>query len=188
MGKQGKRTLFALFMGKDKERMQEFMRVGVIANTHGIKGEVKVYPTTDDKERFSLLKAVYIDTGEEKLCKKISSVRYFKNMAILKFKGINSINDVEQYKGMDLLIDREDALPLEENEYYIADVIGADVLLTDGKKFGVLKEVLTTGANDVFVVDSIEHGEILLPVIPDCVKEMDIPSKKIVVNIMKGLI
>lgn len=168
--------------------MEDYLRVGVIANTHGIRGEVKVFPTTDDKERFSLLKEVYVDTKKEKLKWKINHVRYFKNMVIIKFKGINDINEVEPYKGMDLLITREQALPLEENEYYICDAIGSTVFLEDGKEFGVLKDVMTTGANDVFIVESKEHGEVLLPVIPDCVRQIDTEEKRIVVTIMKGLL
>lgn len=168
--------------------MEDFFRVGVIANTHGIKGEVKVYPTTDDKERFQTLKDAFIDTGNEKIPVKINSVRYFKNLVILKFKGINDINDVEKYKGMDLLVTRENAVPLSENEYYIADVLGAQVLLEDGSVFGTLKDVLQTGANDVYVVDSAKHGEVLLPVIPPCVKDIDVENKKITVSIMKGLL
>lgn len=168
--------------------MEDYLRVGVIANTHGIKGEVKVFPTTDDKERFSLLEEVYVDTGKEKIELKIEQVRYFKNMVIVKFKGINNINEIEQYKGMDLLITREQALPLEENEYYICDAIGSEIFLEDGVEFGILKDVMTTGANDVFVVESKEHGEVLLPVIPDCVRKIDTEEKRIVVNIMKGLL
>lgn len=168
--------------------MEDYLRVGVIANTHGIKGEVKVFPTTDDKERFSLLEEVYVDAGKEKIKLKIEQVRYFKNMVIVKFKGINNINEIEQYKGMDLLITREQALPLEENEYYICDAIGSEIFLEDGSEFGILKDVMTTGANDVFVVEAKEHGEVLLPVIPDCVREINTEEKRIVVNIMKGLL
>ena len=99
---------------------QDLLRVGVIANTHGVHGEVKVYPTTDDMNRFKKLKQVILDTGKEQRTLEISSVKFFKNLAILKFKGIDNINDIEKYKGKDLLITREQAVPLKKDEYFIS--------------------------------------------------------------------
>lgn len=162
-------------------------RVGVIANTHGIRGEVKVFPTTEDPKRFEWLKEVLLDTGKENVLLEIQKVRYFKNLVIVKFKGIDNINDIEKYKGMDLYVTRENAIPLEEDEYYIADIIGAEVETEDGKQFGVLKDVLETGANLVYIVEH-EGKEVLLPVIPDCVKDIDTEKKKVVVHIMPGLL
>ena len=167
--------------------MVDLFRVGVIANTHGIRGEVKVFPTTDDPRRYDSLKEVLLDTGTEKIPLKVSNVRYFKNLVIVKFKGIDNINDIEKYKGMDLYVTRENAIPLEEDEYYIADIIGAEVETEDGKQFGVLKDVLETGANLVYIVEH-EGKEVLLPVIPDCVKDIDTEKKKVVVHIMPGLL
>lgn len=167
--------------------MEDLFRVGVIANTHGIRGEVKVFPTTDDPKRFEWLKEVLLDTGTEKIPLKINSVRFFKNLVIVKFKGIDNINDIEKYKGKDLYVTRENAIPLEEDEYYIADIIGAAVDTEDGESFGVLKDVLETGANLVYVVEH-EGREVLLPAIADCVKEIDIEQKKVVVHIMTGLL
>ena len=151
--------------------MEDYFRVGVIANTHGIRGEVKVFPTTEDPKRFKGMKEIILD----------------KNMVILKFKGIDSINDIEKYKGRDLLVTRENAIPLEEGEYYIADILGATVVTEDGEKFGVLKDVLTTGANDVYVVEH-EGKEVLLPVIPDCVLSRNMDTKVVTVHIMEGLL
>ena len=108
--------------------MEELFRVGVISNTHGIRGEVKVYPTTDNVRRFDDLKEVILDTGKEQLILHVTSVKYFKNMVILKFKEFDNINDIIPYKGMDLLVTRENAIPLEEGEYYIADIIGSKVI------------------------------------------------------------
>ena len=133
--------------------MEDYFRVGVIANTHGIRGEVKVFPTTEDPQRFKGMKEIILDTGSEKKVLEVASARFFKNLVILKFKGIDSINDIEKYKGKDLLVTRENAIPLNEGEYYIADIIGATVVTEDGAQFGILKDVLTTGANDVYVVD-----------------------------------
>lgn len=167
--------------------MEDMLRVGVIANTHGIKGEVKVYPTTDDADRFKLLKHVILDTGKERRELEITSVRYFKQMVILKFKGIDSINDIEKYKGKDLLISRENAVPLEEDEYFIYDIIGARVVTEEGAEIGELAEVLTTGANDVYVVRTKEAKELLLPVIRDCVKSVDTEQKLVTVHLLPGL-
>ena len=167
--------------------MQDYFRVGVIANTHGIRGEVKVFPTTEDPQRFKGMKESLLDTGKEKLELEVASVKFFKNLVILKFKGIDNINDIEKYKGMDLLVTRENAIPLEEGEYYIADIIGAKVITEDGEDFGVLKDVLTTGANDVYVVEH-EGKEVLLPVIPDCVLARDMENKVVTIHVMKGLL
>lgn len=166
--------------------MEDLFRVGVIANTHGIRGEVKVFPTTDDPKRYEWLKEVLLDTGKEKLPLEISRVRFFKNLVIVKFKGIDNINDIEKYKGSDLFITRENAVPLEEDEYYIADIIGAVAYTEDGEKFGILKDVLETGANLVYVIGH-EGKDVLVPAIPDCVKDVDVEGKKIVVHILPGL-
>lgn len=167
--------------------MEDFFRVGVIANTHGVRGEVKVFPTTDDPQRFKYLKETYLDTGKEKIKLEVSSVRFFKNLVIVKFKGIDNINDIEKYKGKDLLVTRENAVPLEEGEYYLADIIGADVYTEDGVLFGKLDDVIETGANLVYSVTH-EGKEVLLPVIDDCVKEVNVDEHKVVVHIMKGLL
>lgn len=167
--------------------MEDKFRVGIIANTHGIRGEVKIFPTTEDPARFKQLKQVLLDTGKEWVELDISSVKFFKNLVILKFKGIDTINDVEQYKGMDLYVTRENAIPLEDGEYYLADIIGAKVVTEDGAEFGELTDVLETGANLVYVV-SHEGREVLLPVIPDCVKDVDVDQMRITVHIMKGLL
>ena len=167
--------------------MEDFFRVGVIANTHGIRGEVKIFPTTDDVKRFDYLKEAYIDAGKEKIKVEVSSVRYFKNLVVVKFKGIDNINDIERYKGKDLLVTRENALPLEEGEYYLADIIGANVYTEDGILFGSLEDVIETGANLVYSVQH-EGKEVLLPVIDDCVKEVNVEEKKVIVHIMKGLL
>ena len=166
--------------------MEDLFRVGVIANTHGIRGEVKVFPTTDDPKRYEWLKEVLLDTGKEKLPLEISRVRFFKNLVIVKFKGIDNINDIEKYKGSDLFVTRENAVPLEEDEYYIADIIGAVAYTEDGEKFGILKDVLETGAKLVYVIGH-EGKDVLVPAIPDCVKDVDVEGKKIVVHILPGL-
>ena len=129
--------------------MEELLQVGVITQTHGIRGEVKVFPTTDDAARFRDLKHVLLDTGKETLPLEVENVKFFKQFVILKFKGFDNINDVEGYKRCPLLVERSEAVPLEEDEYFITDMIGMQVSTDSGEDFGVLKDVLTTGANDV---------------------------------------
>lgn len=168
--------------------MEDLLRVGVIANTHGIHGEVKVFPTTDDMNRFKKLKEVLLDTGKELKPLKITGVKFFKNMAILKFDGIDNINDIEKYKGKDLLITREQAVPLKKDEFFICDLIGCQVVTEDGREVGELTEVLQTAANDVFVVQGIEKKEILIPYIDDCVKNVSIEEKKVTVVLLPGMV
>ena len=168
--------------------MEELFRVGVISNTHGIRGEVKVYPTTDNVRRFDDLKEVILDTGKEQLNLHVTIVKYFKNMVILKFKEFDNINDIIPYKGMDLLVTRENAIPLEEGEYYIADIIGSKVITDEDKILGTLTDVLQTGANDVYVVKTKDGKEVLLPSIEECILDRDIENKIVKVHIMKGLL
>lgn len=167
--------------------MEDFLRVGVIANTHGVHGEVKVFPTTDDINRFKKLKEIQLDTGREYIPLKIAGVKFFKNMAILKFEGIDNINEIEKYKGKDLLITREQAVPLKKDEYFICDLIGCKVVTEDAVEVGELTEVLQTAANDVFVVNSKEGKEILVPYIDDCVKDISMEEKKITVVLLPGM-
>lgn len=167
--------------------MEDMLQVGVISTTHGIGGEVKVFPTTDDSSRFKKLKTVKLDTGREFVDLEIQGVKFFKKMVILKFKGIDSINDIEKYKGKSLYVTRDQAVKLEKDEYFIADLIGLTVLLEDGSEFGMLEEVLPTGANDVYVIQSGEHGQVLLPAIKDCVLEVKPEEGFIKIRPMKGL-
>ena len=167
--------------------MEEYLQIGVITTTHGVRGEVKVYPTTDP-ERFFSLDRVFLDTGKEKRELHVAGVRFFKQLAIVKFKGIDNINDIERYKGCSLYVTREDAVPLEEDEYYIADLIGMKVVLEDGSSFGTLTDVLETGANDVYVEENGEGEEILLPAIRECILDVDVEKNVMTIHLMKGLI
>lgn len=169
--------------------MVDLLQVGVITSTHGIKGEVKVFPTTDDPSRYSYLKDVILDTGKEKIDLKVSGVKYFKQYVIVKFKGINDINNIEKYKGSTLWVTRENAVPLEENEYFIADLIGLKVITDEGEEFGELTDVMQTGANDVYVVETYkDKQEVLLPVIDECVLDVNLEEGTVTVHIMEGLL
>ncbi len=168
--------------------MEQMLQVGVITATHGIRGEVKVYPTTDDATRFDDLKRVILDGGKQQIPLEIQSVKYFKQFVILKFKGIDNINDIERYKRCPLLINREDAVDLEEDEYFIADIMGMEVYTEDGSLFGTLKDVMETGANDVYVIDSKDHGEVLIPAIKECILNVDEEAGKITIHLIEGLL
>lgn len=168
--------------------MEELLQVGVITSTHGVRGEVKVFPTTDDAARFKQLKHVLLDTGREMKPLEIQGVKFFKQFVILKFKEIDNINDIERYKRCPLLVERKDAVELKEDEYFIADMIGIQVETEDGEVFGTLKDVMETGANDVYVIDTEEHGEVLVPAIKECILDVDVENRKMTIHLMDGLI
>ncbi len=168
--------------------MEQTLRVGVISSTHGVRGEVKVFPTTDDVNRFKKLKTVILDTGREQLTLHIEGVKFFKNMVILKFKEFNNINEIEKYKGKDLLVTRDQAVKLQPNENFIADLIGLKVVTDEGNAFGILKDVLQTGANDVYVIEDMEGKEYLFPAIPQCILDVNLEEQTVTVHIMDGLL
>ena len=168
--------------------MDNLLRVGVISSTHGLKGEVKVFPTTDDATRFKSLKNVMMDTGSGHMNLEIQGVKFFKNMVILKFKEFDSINEVEKYKGKDLLIKRDQAVALGPDENFIFELIGLRVVLEDGTEFGTLTDVIKTGANDVYEVKTKEGKEVLLPAIKQCVLGVDLEEGTVTVHIMEGLL
>lgn len=168
--------------------MEDLLKVGVITSTHGIRGEVKVYPTTDDLKRFTYLKECILDTGKQKLPLEVEGCKFFKNQAILKFKGFDNINDIEKYKGSGLYVTRENAVPLEEGEFYIADIIDAKVYEADGSCLGILTDVLETGANDVYVVKMENGKELLIPAIPQCILDVNVEEPSVTVQLMKGML
>ena len=164
------------------------IQVGVITQTHGLKGEVKVFPTTDDPERFEDLECVMADTGRSREKLFIDSVRYFKQFVILKFRDKDSIEDVQQLKSAKLLIPREEAEKLEPGEFFIADIIGMKVITDDGQTLGELSGVMQTGANDVYNVKTPDGKEILLPAIDSCILSVDTKNGIMTVHIMEGLL
>ncbi len=163
------------------------LRVGVITSAHGIKGEVKVFPTTDDAKRFKELKEVILDTGKEYIPMEIEHVKFFKNMVILKFRGYDNINEIEKYKSRDLLITRDQAVDLDPDEYFITDLIGLAVVSDQGAELGILKDVLETGANDVYVVAMKDGKELMLPAIGDCILNVDLEQGRMEVHVLEGL-
>lgn len=168
--------------------MEDLLQVGVITTTHGVRGEVKVFPTTDDANRFKKLKNVILDTGKEQLDLEIAQVKFFKNLVILKFKGIDNINDIEKYKGKSLYVTRENAVKLKKNEYFIADLIGLKAVSEDGTELGKITYVLQTGANDVYVVQQEDGQEVLIPAIRDCVLNVDLEAGIMTLHLLDGLL
>ena len=168
--------------------MENLLRVGVITSTHGVRGEVKVFPTTDDMNRFKKLKTVILDTKKGHKTLNVESVKFFKNMVILKFKGYDNINDVEMWRQMDLLITRDQAVKLSPDENFIVDLIGLTVMTDEGEKLGVMKDVLQTGANDVYIVKMADGKEVLLPAIKDCILNVDLEKGEMLVHVLDGLL
>lgn len=168
--------------------MTDRLKVGVVTSVHGIKGEVKVFPTTDDSRRFKKLKHVYLDTGKELLSLEIEGVKFFKQMVILKFKGYENPDDVMKFRQKELWIDRKDAVRLSKDEYFIADLIDMEVCDEEGKLIGTLKDVISTGANDVYAVETPEGKEVLFPAIKQCVLDVDTEARKMTVHVMEGLL
>lgn len=168
--------------------MEEYLKVGIIASTHGVRGEVKVYPTTDDAQRFKKLKNVLLDNEKEKRNLKIQNVKFFKQFVILKFEEIDNINDVEKYKGSSLYVPRKQAVKLEKDEYFIADLIGLKVIAQEEKLEGTLKDVMETGANDVYVIALSDGRELLLPAIKECVLSVDVEKGEMQIHLLDGLL
>lgn len=168
--------------------MEERFQVGIITSTHGIKGEVKVYPTTDDPRRFRRLKEVILDSGKGDVVLEIESVKFSKNLVILKFKGLDTPEEMAKYRQKGLYVTRENAVRLGRDEYFIADLMGLRVLDEDGTEIGVLREVLETGANDVYIIDLRDGRELLLPAIRECVLHVDVEAGEMRIHILEGLL
>ena len=168
--------------------MEQFFQVGVISSTHGVHGEVKVYPTTDDPKRFLKLKEVLLDTPKGYMSLKVEKVRFFKQMVIVKFEGYDTIESIQMYRQKGLFVPREQAVPLAEDAYYVADLLGMDVYLEDGELFGKVKDVMQSAANDVYIIRSLAHGEVLLPAIADCIKEVSVEDNRMVIHLLDGLV
>ena len=168
--------------------MQKRLEVGQIVNTFGIKGELKVAPFTDDINRFDDLKKVYVKTRRDAKLYNVENVRYHKNMVLLKLQGIENPEQAELLKNAYLEIDREDAIPLEEGQYFIVDLIGLEVYTDEGKILGKVDDIYNTGANDIYVVKDDLGKQILLPGIDEVIKEVNLENEKIIVHLIPGLI
>lgn len=163
--------------------MTEEFQIGVITQTHGIRGEVKVFPTTDEVTRFKKLKEVIADTGKSRQTLHIVQVKFFKQFVILKFQEYDDINQVEFLKNAKLIVSRDHAIKLTKNEYYIADLIGIKVITDAGEELGSISDVLQTGANDVYVIDD----ELMVPAIKECILDVNLEDGIMKVHLLEGL-
>ncbi len=168
--------------------MEQLLQVGIIAQTHGIKGEVKVFPTTDDAMRYKKLKEVIVKRNQTEEVLIIQSVKFFKKFVIVKFKDIDDINEVLAYKGESLYVTREQAVPCHEDEYFIADLLELRVIDEEEESLGILTDVIQTGANDVYVI-TLENGkECLIPAIKECILKIDVKAGIMQVKLLEGLL
>lgn len=168
--------------------MNKYLELGQIVNTFGIKGQVKVYPYTEDIRRFEELKEIYVEKKKELKLFQIEHINYSKNMVILKLKGINTPEEAERLRNCYLKIDRKDAKELPEGTYYIADLLGLDVYTDEDKLLGKVEDIYNAGSSDIYVVKDEMGKQVLLPGIEEVLKDIDLEHKKIIVHIIKGLL
>ena len=164
--------------------MDKYIEIGKIVNTYGIKGQLKIVPYTDNIKRFEKLKKIYINEKEYL----IENVKYLKNLVILKLQEINTIEQAEKYRNLYIYIDKKDAIKLPKDTYFIRDLIGIEVYTNDGEKLGIIDDIFKTGSNDVYVVKNSLGKQILLPAISSVIEKIDLENKKVIVNLIKGLI
>ena len=167
--------------------MQDKLKVGIVASPHGLKGEVKVFPTTDDAKRYKKLKKVITLNGPDAGSLIIENLKFSGKFVILKFTGIDSLEDAQKLKGTELWIDRKDAVKLSKNEYFVVDLIDIVVIDDNNNELGKIKDVIHTGANDVYVVGTGTGKDLLLPAIKECILSVDIENRTMRVHIMEGL-
>lgn len=167
--------------------LDDLLQIGTITSTHGIRGEVKVFPMTDDNKRFKKLKECFVEYKNEFIPMTCKSAKFFKNMVILGFEGYDNINDIEKYRQCKLYVDRAHAVKLQKDEFFVADLIGLSVITEDERQLGTLTEIIPTGANDVYVVTDIHKNELLLPAIKECIKKIDLDNHCVTVKLMKGM-
>ena len=168
--------------------MQDFLEIGQIVNTFGVKGIVKVVPFTDNVERFEELKTVFLEKNNKIEEKQIEETKFHKNMILVKFKNIETREEAEKYVNAYLKVDRENAISLEEDEYFIADLLGSEVYTDENLLLGKLEDIFNTGSNDIYVVKDEKGKQILLPAIADVIKNIDVKNQKIVVHLLEGLL
>jgi len=183
--------------------MQDYLSVGKITNTHGIKGELKILPATSDVSRFEYLYNVYIDLSPSAVGKgdaqspdaksslkkfAVEDFRYHNTFILLTLHGIDTMNDAEVLKGRELWVPREEARQLDDDEWFICDLIGLDVL-ENGNLLGKITEVIETGSNDVYVVtDKPNKKEILIPALKDVILSVDLNNHTMEVKLPDGLL
>lgn len=167
--------------------MGEYFEIGQIVNTSGLKGIVKVNSFSNDIRRFEKLSKVLIEKNKKLTEYMIEEVRYSKNQVLIKFRGIDTIEEAETFKNCYIKIKREELEELPEDTYYIIDLIGINVYLENGILVGKIIDVFPTGSNDVYVIKREENTDLLIPAIKDVVKIINIKEKKMIINLIEGL-
>src|SRR5699024_4770617 len=167
----------------------KMFNVGEIINTHGIHGEVKVYQISDFMDRFEMGKSLYLAQANKPVQEMIiSSYRLHKGFILLKFEGYNNIDDVEGFKGSYLQVIEKQLTELPDDEYYYHEIIGCTMYTVSDNFIGIVQEIMSPGANDVFIVKNEDDKEILIPNIKLVVKSIDVNNKKIIIDPMEGLL
>ncbi|MBS9338451.1 ribosome maturation factor RimM [Fructobacillus sp. M2-14] len=166
-----------------------YFKIGTIVNTHGIRGELKVKAITDfAEERFAKGAVIYRKDNSGYIKENMEKARMHKGMWLITFAGVTNINDVEPFKGQDLFVSEEDRDDLEDGEYYYSEIIGCEVQDEEGEVIGTVKEIMETGANDVWIVKRASGKDALIPVIPDVVKDVNVEKQTIVIDVLEGLL
>ena len=168
--------------------MVEYLEIGQIVNTFGIKGAVKITPFTDDITRFEKLKSILIDKNGKLIEYEIEEVKYHKNMVMLKLKGIDDINEAEKLRNLYIKINRKDAVKLPKNSYFIVDLLGMEVYSVDNILLGIVYDIFPTGSNDVYVIKDELGKQILIPALKSVIKNIDFENQKIIVELPEGLV
>lgn len=176
-----------ILLQKRGNSLEDLLQVGILSSTHGVRGEIKVFPTTDDVKRFKKNKEYILGTKNGNMDVRVESVKFFKQFVILKFEGIDTLDDILAYKGCSLYVNRAHAVKLQKDEYFIADLIGMEVFDEDDNYIGKLTDVLETGANDVYEITTEDDKVYLFPAIKECIKKIDMDHKKITAYVMPGL-
>ena len=187
----------------DLDDTTKFFHVGAVAGAHALKGEMRVFPTTDDPERFTEGLVLYARKANAKASERkkdgggadalrtltVESARVHGKFVLVKCKEVGSVDEAEALKGTELYVSREDAIPLEEGEYFVVDLIGLSMRDEEGKELGTLKDVISAPANDVYVMEHKETGkEILLPAIKQCILNVDMEQRVMTVHLLDGLL
>lgn len=167
--------------------MQEYLEIGQVVNTHGLKGMLKVNPFVDDQKQFEEFRQVFLQTKKEMLLKQVQSVGYQKKQVLLKLEGIDTIEEAEKYKGCYLKISRQQLGSLPKDTYYISDLLEMQVVTEEGKTIGIVEDIFQTGSNDVYVIQTPEGKQLLIPARQENILKIDLNQKQITVKLLEGL-
>ncbi len=168
--------------------MEDYFKIGIITSSHGVRGEMKVFPTTDDAGRFKKCREVFVEDKNGLSGYEVESVRVAPDKVLLKLKGIDTPEEAVKFRQRGIFVDREHAVRLAKDEYFIADLIDIEVRDEESRKIGVLKDVMPTGANDVYQIALDDGRELLLPAIRDCILEVNVEQGYMRVHILDGLL